>query len=190
MIFHHDGVFYIGIMNKKIINQRGLSESQKSFLRDSFNFTTTLVADTKSYDKWIAAGLTPEQAEGFNKKINTDGSKSITNAERYAAIEQYATDAEMAEKLWEAMGSSTWSKSGKSYFQANPSSKFKNSWSGKTYSTPSSKGSSSSKSTSTNNDLLDILSGKSTGSSSSGGSSGSSSGTVDNNLLAILSGKG
>ena len=173
-----------------VIGQRGLSESQKSFLRDSFNFTTTLVADTKSYDKWIAAGLTPEQAEGFNKKINTDGNKSITNAERYAAIEQYATDAEMAEKLWEAMNSSTWSKSGKSYFAANPSSKFRSSWSGKTYSTPSSKGSSSSKSTSTNNDLLDILSGKSTGSSSSGGSSGSSSGTVDNNLLAILSGKG
>ena len=174
-----------------VINQKGLSESQKSFIRDSFKFSTTLTADTESYDKWVSAGLSPEDAEGFRKKVNADGKGSTpSNKEWFAAIEQYATDAEMAEKLWEAANSATWSKSGKSYFQANPSSKFKSSWSGKTYSTPSSKGSSSSKSTSTNNDLLDILSGKSTGSSSSGGSSGSSSGTVDNNLLAILSGKG
>lgn len=155
-----------------IINQRGLNETQKSLLRDSFKFTTTLVADTNSYDKWIAAGLTPEQAEGFNKKINTDGSKSISNAERYAAIEQYATDAEMAEKLWEAMGSSTWTKSGKSYFKANPSSKFRNSWSGKTYSTPKS---SSSSSSSSDNPLLKNWGG---GSSSGTSNSTSSSGNI------------
>ena len=170
--------------------QKGLTSAQRSALKDIYKYTTTLVADTKTYDKWVNAGLSYDDAVGFNKKIDTNGNNSKSNQEIFAAIEQYAKDAEMAEKLWEAANSSSWSKSGKSYFKANPSSKFRSSWSGKTYSTPSSKGSSSSKSTSTNNDLLDILSGKSTGSSSSGGSSGSSSGTVDNNLLAILSGKG
>ena len=179
-----------------VINQKGLSESQKSFIRDSFKFSTTLTADTESYDKWVSAGLSPEDAEGFRKKVNADGKGSTpSNKEWFAAIEQYATDAEMAEKLWEAANSATWSKSGKSYFQANPSSKFKSSWSGKTYSTPGkSSSSSSSSSTSTGNNLLGVITGKPSGSSYSFGSSSSSSSSgsskTNNELLNVITGKG
>jgi hypothetical protein len=148
--------------------QRGLNSAQRNALKDIYKYTTTLVADTKTYDKWVNAGLSYDDAVGFNKKIDTNGNNSKSNAEIFAAIEQYAKDAEMAEKLWEAANSASWSKSGKSYFKANPKSKFSSSWSGKTYSTPKS----SSSGSSSDNPLLKNWSGGSSGTSNSTSSSG------------------
>ena len=150
--------------------QRGLTANQRAVLKSIYKYSTTIVADTKSYDKWTAAGLSPEDAQGFAKKANADGKGTTpTNKEWFAAIEQYAKDADMAERLWEATGSQTWKKSGKTYLQANPSSKFKGGY--------VSSGSSSS-SGSTGNRLLDAISGSS-------GSSGTSSST-GNRLLDAL----
>lgn len=150
--------------------QRGLTSNQRAALKSIYKYSTTIVADTKSYDKWTAAGLSPEDAQGFAKKANADGKGTTpTNKEWFAAIEQYAKDADMAERLWEATGSQTWKKSGKTYLQANPSSKFKGGY--------VSSGSSSS-SGSTGNRLLDAISGSS-------GSSGTSS-TTGNRLLDAL----
>ena len=157
--------------------QKGLTSAQRSALKDIYKYTTTLVADTKTYDKWVNAGLSYDDAVGFNKKIDTNGNNSKTNQEIFAAIEQYAKDAEMAEKLWEAANSSSWSKSGKSYFQANPSSKFRSSWSGKTYSTPG-KSSSSSSSSSSGNPLLKNWNGGSSSGTSTTSSGSSSSGNI------------
>ena len=164
-----------------IDKQTGLSKKQKTALKNSFKYATTIVASTKSYDKWVNAGLSPDDAQGFSKKANADGKgTNPTNKEWFAAIEKYATSADMAEKLWQATGSATTKK--KTYQQANPSTKFKGQ-------AVTSSGSSSSSSSSPNNqnDLLAILSGTSKGTSSSS----SSSKTKDQNeLLNILAGKG
>ena len=156
--------------------QRGLTDAQRTALKSIYKYSTTITADTKSYDKWINAGLSPEDAQGFAKKANADGKGTTpTNAEWFAAIEKYATSAEMAERLWQATSSKT--KEKKTYLQANPSSKFK----GQSYTSSSS----SSSSSSTGNRLLDAING--TTSSSSSGSKSST--TTDNRLLAAL-GKG
>ena len=159
--------------------QKGLTSAQRSALKSIYKYTTTIVSNTKSYDKWTAAGLSPEDAQGFAKKANADGNGSNpTNKEWFAAIEKYATSPEMAEKLWQATGSKTTEK--KTYLQANPSSKFKNSG----YS-PSKKSTEPS-----GNILLDYMRGN-TGSSSSSSYSGStSSGTTNNLLLDYMRNRG
>lgn len=82
-----------------------LNEEQKAFIKDNILFWNMFPVKTDSFDKAIAAGMTPEQGKKFlsvKSAMDVDDNNSLTDAERVNAILNSGEPEDVQEKMWEA----------------------------------------------------------------------------------------
>lgn len=112
----------------RYLTESGLSRAQQNLLRDQFRYYSMIGANTDKYNAMTAAGISPEKADKVtsimaelkpdadhasvtqNQKINAISGANLTEAEKWAVLKIYATDA-CYKKAMEAKAA------GKSFFQ-------------------------------------------------------------------------